>query len=92
MRIVQWHDKRVISVLSTLHDDSLVTVERRSRQVQGGRQQVEKPEAIVEHNRYMGGLDRGDQLLSYYGYHIMVIHTELGSGGGGPCFFLLMLL
>lgn len=68
MRIVQWHDKRVVSVLSTLHDDSLVTVERRSRQVQGGRQQVEKPEAIVEYNKYMGGVDRGDQLLSYYGY------------------------
>lgn len=27
-----------------------------------------KPEAIVEYNKYMGGVDRGDQLLTYYGY------------------------
>ena len=29
---------------------------------------MEKPEAVVEYNRYMGGVDKGDQLLSYYGF------------------------
>ena len=65
MRVVQWHDKRVVSLLSTHHDDSPVPVERRSRHVETGREIVEKPEAIVE---YMGGVDRGDQLLTYHGY------------------------
>ena len=62
MNVVQWHDKRVVSILSTLHDDSPVAVERRTRRAQGGREVVEKPEAIVE---YMGGVDRGDQMLTY---------------------------
>ena len=68
MNVVQWHDKRVVSILSTLHDDSPVAVERRTRRAQGGREVVEKPEAIVEYNKYMGGVDRGDQMLTYYGY------------------------
>lgn len=68
MNVVQWHDKRVVSILSTIHDDNTVTVERRSRHVVGGRETVEKPEAITEYNKYMGGVDRGDQLLSYYGF------------------------
>ena len=68
MSVVQWHDKRVVSVLSTIHDDTPVPVERRSRRAPGGRETVEKPRAVVEYNKYMGGVDRGDQLLSYYGY------------------------
>ena len=68
MNVVQWHDKRGVSILSTLHDDSPVAVERRTQRAQGGREVVEKPEAIVEYNKYMGGVDLGDQLLTYYGY------------------------
>ena len=68
MKVVQWHDKRVVSILTTVHSASPVAVERRSRRASGGREQVEKPEAIVEYNKYMGGVDKGDQLLSYYGF------------------------
>lgn len=68
MSVVQWHDKRIVSLLSTIHGDNTVSVERRSRQAEGGREVVEKPEAITEYNKYMGGVDRGDQLLSYYGF------------------------
>ena len=68
MAVVQWHDKRVVSILTTVHDASPVSVERRSRHASGGREEVEKPQAVVEYNKYMGGVDRGDQLLSYYGF------------------------
>ena len=68
MAVVQWHDKRVVSLLSTLHSDTPVQIERRSRHVPGGREVVEKPEAIIEYNKFMGGVDHGDQLLSYYGF------------------------
>ena len=68
MKIIQWHDKRVVSVLSTIHGDKTVEVERRSRRAVGGCEVVEKPEAVTEYNKYMGGVDRGDQLLSYYGF------------------------
>ena len=65
MNVVQWHDKRLVSVLSTIHDDTPVAVERRSRRAPGGREMVEKPQAVVEYNKYMGGVDLGDQLLTY---------------------------
>ena len=49
-----------LSILSTLHDDSSVTVERKSRRVHSGREYIEKHMAVVEYNKYMGGVDRGD--------------------------------
>ena len=68
MSVVQWHNKRIVSFLTTLHDDSPIAFERRSHRAEGGREIVNKPEAIIEYNKYMGGVDRGDQLLTYYGY------------------------
>ena len=65
---IQWNDKRVVSMLTTIHSDDVVAVQRRSRLAPSGREEVEKPLAISEYNKYMGGVDRGDQLLSYYGY------------------------
>ena len=56
MNLVQWHDKRVVSVLSTIHDDTPVAVQRRSRRAPGGREMVEKPQAVVEYNKFMGGV------------------------------------
>ena len=68
MSIVQWRDKRLITILSTIHSDSPISTERRNRFAPGGREVVEKPEAVVEYNKFMGGVDHGDQLLSYYGF------------------------
>ena len=55
-------------MLTTIHSDDVVVIQRRSRVVPSGREVIEKPLAITEYNRYMGGVDRADQLLSYYGY------------------------
>ena len=48
MAVIQWHDKRTVSILSTVHTDAPVQVERRSRHAPGGREEVEKPEAVVQ--------------------------------------------
>ena len=70
---LRWMDKRQVTMLSTIHDDSMVTKMRRSRRAPGGREELRKPAAIDEYNKYMGGVDKGDQLLSYYGLtHRMV--------------------
>ena len=66
--LVQWLDKCVISLLTTLHQDTTVVVERRSRHAEGGREVVQKPMVIVEYNKYMGGVDCADQLLCYCGF------------------------
>ena len=65
---IQWKDKRVVSMLTTIHSDDVVVVQRRSRVAPSGREEVKNPVAITEYNQYMGGVDRADQLLSYYGY------------------------
>jgi hypothetical protein len=63
-------DKRQVNMLSMIHDDSMVSKLRRSRHAPGGRKDIRKPSVIEEYNKYMymGGVDKGDQLLSYYGF------------------------
>ena len=68
MVALKWADKRQVSMLSTVHNDSMLTKTRRTRLVQGGREEVRKPVMVEEYNRYMGGVDKSDQLLSYYGF------------------------
>ena len=54
---LKWHDKRDVVMLSTYHDDSMVTKSRRSRAVQGG-VEIEKPKAVEDYNQQMGGVDQ----------------------------------
>ena len=68
MLAIKWMDKRAVTALTTIHDNTSVAVERRNRHAAGGWETVMKPQVIVEYNRYMGGVDHADQLLSYYGF------------------------
>ena len=68
MLAIKWMDKHAVTALTTIHDDTAVAVERRNRHAAGGRETVMKPQAIVEYNRYMGGVDHAHQLLSYYSF------------------------
>ena len=68
MMALKWMDKRPVMMLSTIHDDSFVTKKRRSRAAPGGEEDILKPLVVEEYNKNMGGVDTGDQLLSYYGF------------------------
>ena len=68
MQALKWRDKRHVTMLSTIHDTSMVTKRRRSRLAPGGVQEIQKPLMIERYNMYMGGVDKADQLLSYYGF------------------------
>ena len=60
-----WQDNRPVTMLSTNAQASAnITVQR--RQKDGSRTEVPCPESVVLYNRYMGGVDRGDQLRQYY--------------------------
>ena len=61
-------DKRPVSLLSTIHDDSVTEIARRSRFSSRGIEMVQKPVMIQEYNKYMGGVDKADQLVTYYGF------------------------
>ena len=65
---LKWKDKRDVFLLSTLHDDSMVEVQRRLRFVTGGTEKIWKPKAVDKYNKYMGGVDQSDQLVLYYRY------------------------
>ena len=63
----KWMDKRPDTVLTTIHNDDVATVER-CRRAPGGREELEKPVAVIDYNKYMAAVDMADQLLSYYGF------------------------
>ena len=65
---LKWQDKHPVVMLTTVHDDSVITKQRRTRAVSDGVEEVRKPLLIERYNQFMIGVDVGDQLLSYYGF------------------------
>ncbi|XP_071158717.1 piggyBac transposable element-derived protein 4-like [Mytilus edulis] len=67
---VSWKDKKTVSVLSTIHNESIGQVTR-SVNVDGqfARQEFNCPSAIVDYTCNMGGVDKADQYIQYYCYH-----------------------
>ena len=63
----KYENKQLISMISSIHNDEIISKRRRTRLVTGGREEIRKPVMIDEYNKYMGGVDKSDQLLSYYG-------------------------
>ncbi len=66
---VKWKDKRDVSLLTNIHDASTIVKKRRSKSGVGGYEETVKPTAIEEYNKYMSGVDRLDQFLSYYNFN-----------------------
>ena len=64
--VLAWKDKRVVTALSTKHDGSLAAITRRKKRGHGETEQIMKPLCIIEYNQYMSGVDRLDQMISYY--------------------------
>ncbi|XP_042892021.1 piggyBac transposable element-derived protein 4-like [Penaeus japonicus] len=62
MMCLKWVDKKPIHILSKMHTSELVEIQRVNRQGQ----QVMKPQAIIDYNDGMKGVDVGDQLASSY--------------------------
>lgn len=58
--VAKWRDKRIVAYMSTEHDNNMVQSENRRHVLR------EKPLAIVQYNAHMKGVDRSDQMLSYY--------------------------
>lgn len=54
-----WKDKRDVIFISSEFGPEMV-------EIQGSRRVLNIPKAISEYNKNMGGIDRADQLLSYY--------------------------
>ena len=59
-----WQDNKPVTVLSTNCQHGLGEASRKQRS--GSRQTYPCPLNIVDYNKYMGGIDRNDQLRQYY--------------------------
>lgn len=58
--VMKWRDRREVLAISSEHTNDLVEVTNR----RGDKKM--KPMAISMYNKYMSGIDRQDQMLSYY--------------------------
>ena len=58
--IQSWHDRKLVKVISTFHNDDLRTVMEKEK---GGRVPVEteRPVAVCDYNSYMKGKETGSQ-------------------------------
>ena len=65
---LQWQDKNKVTMLSTIHQSGMTVVQRRSRHGQRGVEEIRKPTVVMQYNKFMGGVDQADQMLSYYGF------------------------
>ncbi|KAG8224460.1 hypothetical protein J437_LFUL003183 [Ladona fulva] len=57
--IIKWHDKKVVTMISTYHKEDKKLVISRGRQ-------TEKPVCVLDYNKYMGVIDLEDQMLQPY--------------------------
>ena len=55
---LKWKDKREVLMLSTYHDQSMVTKSRRSRRVDGGIEDMQKPKVVDDYNQHMGRVEK----------------------------------
>jgi len=62
--LLSWKDKRIVTMLSTWDTSAIKNINRKMRD--GGFVQLKKPIAIINYNKYMGGIDRADQYTSTY--------------------------
>ncbi|XP_041460062.1 piggyBac transposable element-derived protein 4-like [Lytechinus variegatus] len=66
--VIQWKDKKVISVMSSYHPGNKNTHCTRNTRANGEHKEikVKQPIAFAAYNKYMGGVDKSDQLIGNY--------------------------
>jgi hypothetical protein len=60
---IKWRDVRDVYILSTAHDDSMVDAPASRRA-----HKKTKPRSVMSYNKYKIGVEKLDQLLSYYSF------------------------
>ena len=70
---LKWKDKTEVTLLTSLHDDAIIMKHRRTSSVVGGYEEIVKPQAIEEYNKYMGGVDNT---------FLIITSTDVPKNGG----------
>ena len=65
LTVTAWRDTKVVLVMSTNTSPAAVSTVRQKAK-DGSLHGVPCPESVALYNRYMGGVDKADQLRDYY--------------------------
>ena len=77
---LKWKDKRQVAILCTINDDTTIDKRQQTRRATSGLEVILKSKVRDEYNTYMGGVDKTDQLVTYYGFaHCTNKGTNLSS-------------
>lgn len=71
--VISWKDKRVVSMISTLHNSitkPMKTIKKIKSKNNVSYKEIEinKPEAVLDYNKNMKGVDHFDQMVKYYSF------------------------
>jgi len=58
-----WEDKRLVQMTCTIHDATIVNTGSKDTTTN---MEIKKPYAVAQYNKFMKGVERADQYLSYY--------------------------
>lgn len=58
--VLKWKDKRNVLMISTTDGPDIEQITNKRKQV------VQKPKMVLNYNKHMSGIDRSDQMISYY--------------------------
>lgn len=58
--VTKWKDKRDVRMISSCHKHEMVKITPKR-----GAEKV-KPQCVLDYNAHMSGVDRADQMMSYY--------------------------
>ncbi|GBN32219.1 PiggyBac transposable element-derived protein 4 [Araneus ventricosus] len=66
--VMKYMDKKPICILSTVYNTLIVEQDKKRKKTHGKSERIvsKKPQAIIDYNLTMGGVDKADQCLSYY--------------------------
>lgn len=70
LTIVKWREsksKKPCVMLTSLHNGQLVETGKQKKNRDGSTVVVRKPSCVVDYNKYMGGVDKSDQMVNDYG-------------------------
>lgn len=75
---LSWRDKRIITMLSSYDTGSMITTSRVTR---GGNQiEIRKPQAVLNYNKFMGGVDRANQIALIFKKVIKMVAESFSLG------------
>ena len=65
LQLLKWHDRKVVYLCSTLHNAEFVDSTRHDPNTG---EVIRRPHCVMDYDRFMGAVDRSDQMLTYSGF------------------------